>query len=175
MENREKEILRAAEDMVRKGGYNSFSFRDVADAIGIKSSSVHYHFSTKADLGVAVAAYYTEMFLDALGNPDELITANKDPIQVYTKAFREALTKDERMCLCGLLGAEVNGLPPEVAAQTKVFFKRNIEWLTQAHTLQSGRKGAKNKALHTLALLEGAMIVSNVLGDIEAFDKAVLI
>ncbi|PCI53150.1 MAG: TetR family transcriptional regulator [Alphaproteobacteria bacterium] len=173
MQSREKEILKVAEKMVRKGGYNAFSFREIADKVGIKSSSVHYHFPTKADLGAAVAFYYTENFLDRLGNLDELIKARKDPIKTYIKVFRDALTKDKHMCLCGLLGAEVNGLPPEVAGQVKIFFERNIEWLTQAYLLKNGTTAAKKAAMHTLALLEGSMILSNVLGDIKVFDKSI--
>ena len=169
MDNKEQEILDAAEKMVREGGYNSFSFRDIAAAVGVKSSSVHYHFPTKEDLGAAVAQYYTEKFLSALGSPESLSDAGKDPIEAYVTAFKDALTRDKRMCLCGLLGAEINGLPPQVAAQTKVFFERNIEWLEQAYIIQHGKKNAKVDALHTLALLEGAMITSSVLGDTKAF------
>lgn len=168
----EKQILEAAEDMVREGGYNAFSFRDIANTVGIKSSSVHYHFPTKADLGAAVAQHYTDKFLNALGDPQTLIDAKKDPIRIYTKAFKDALEKDKRMCLCGLLGAEINGLPPKVTAKTKIFFKRNIQWLTTAYTLKNGKKDAEASAIQTLALLEGAMIISNVLDDIKAFDDA---
>lgn len=168
----EQKILKATEEMVREGGYNAFSFRDIAKKVGIKSSSVHYHFPTKADLGAAVARYYTEKFMNNLGAPEDIVAAKKDPLEIYIQAFKSALTKDKRMCLCGMLGAEINSLPPEVAAQTKVFFKKNIEWLSTAHTIKHGEKDAQNKALQALSLLEGAMIMSNVLDDIEIFDKA---
>ena len=171
MESKEVEILKAAEVMIREGGYNAFSFREIAKEIGIKSSSVHYHFPTKADLGAAIAEYYTDNFLNYLGDPKELVAQGKSPIEVYIAAFRGALVNDKRMCLCGLLGAEINSLPPEVAAQTKIFFERNIAWLAQAYSLQSS-ENAKEQAMHTLALLEGAMIMSNVLKDIEVFDSA---
>lgn len=175
MDNKEQDILRAAERMVREGGYNAFSFRDIANEVGIRSASVHYHFPTKEDLGAAVAAYYTDKFLGALGEPEELVMAGKDPIKAYVKAFRDALVKDKRMCLCGLLGAEINGLPPKVVAEARVFFERNLDWLTRAYTLQKGEKGGKDKAVQTLAVLEGAMIVSNTLGNNESFDAAVQI
>lgn len=171
MDNKEQAILEVAEKMVREGGYNAFSFRDIADAVGIKSSSVHYHFRTKADLGAAVARYYTQKFLSHLGDPEELIAEQKNPVAVYVNAFRTALLNDKRMCLCGLLGAEIDGLPPAVGAQTKAFFERNIEWLTKAYTL-AGAANARGSALQTLALLEGAMIMSNVLEDIQSFDDA---
>lgn len=172
MENKETEILEAAEKMVREGGYNAFSFREIATAVGIKSSSVHYHFPTKADLGAAVAAYYTDKFIDYLGTPESIIQENKDPIDIYIKAFRDGLNEDKCMCLFGMLGAEAKGLPAEVSAQTKIFFERNIEWLTAAYILKSSKKDARAKAIQTIALLEGAMIISNVMNDIEAFDQA---
>ena len=40
-------IMDAAERRMRSGGFNGFSFRDIADDVGVKSSSVHYHFPTK--------------------------------------------------------------------------------------------------------------------------------
>jgi len=167
----EQKILEAAERMVREGGYNAFSFREIAKEVGIKSSSVHYHFPTKADLGAAVAVYYTDKFFKHIGEIDDLALDKKDPIKVYVQAFKNALTNDKRMCLCGMLGAEINGLPPAVAEQTKIFFERNIKWLTKAYALKD-KRGAKDKAIETLALLEGAMILSNVLGNAKAFDKA---
>lgn len=174
MDNREQEILDAAEQMVREGGYNSFSFRDIATAVGVKSSSVHYHFPTKADLGAAVAKYYTDKFLGQMGTPEALLEKDKDPIKTYTKAFKKSLTKDKRMCLCGLLGAEIEGLPNEVVIETRTSFERNIEWLTAAYTLRDGKKKSKSRAMQTYSLLEGAMMMSVVLDNVKAFDEVAL-
>ena len=66
-QDKELAILETTEEMVRQGGYNSFSFRNIASVVGIKSSSVHYYFNTKEDLGVAVTKFYTDKFLNALG------------------------------------------------------------------------------------------------------------
>ncbi len=171
-DDREAAILQVAEDMVRQGGYNSFSFRNIAAAIGIKSSSVHYHFSTKEDLGAAVAKHYTDKFIDSLGNSDELIAAGKDPINVYVKGFRKALSEDKGMCLCGMLGAEVEVLPERVVAETRQFFTRNIAWLEKAYRGLGHTKGAKEKAVQAVSLLEGAMLTSNVMDEMRFFDMA---
>lgn len=40
-------IMDAAERRMRIGGFNGFSFREIAADVGVKSSSVHYHFPTK--------------------------------------------------------------------------------------------------------------------------------
>ena len=172
MESKEMQILEAAEKMVREGGYNAFSFREIAKTVGIKSSSVHYHFPTKADLGAAVAAYYTDKFLNYLGDPESIFQENKDPVDIYIQAFRDALVTDKRICLCGMLGAEVDGLPEEVSAQTKIFFERNIKWLTAAYTLKGAGKDSKARAIQAISILEGAMISSNVMGDTSIFDQA---
>ena len=44
-------ILSAAEKRVRAVGFNAVSFRDLANDVGVKSSSVHYHLPRKQDLG----------------------------------------------------------------------------------------------------------------------------
>ncbi|MEM6886201.1 MAG: TetR/AcrR family transcriptional regulator [Verrucomicrobiota bacterium] len=169
MNQKEQQILDAAEKMVRAGGYHTFSFRDIANEVGIKSSSVHYHFSTKGELGAAVAKRYTDTFFELLGDPEALLRSGKEPLEVYVGAFEQALIRDKRMCLCGLLGAEADGLPPEVADQAKVFFERNIEWLTRAYSLGGKPNDARDSAIQTLSLLEGAMITSIVVRDIEVF------
>jgi len=61
-----------SEVKVRLGGYNNFSFREIANEVGIKSARVHYHFPTKADLGAELAHQYTDAFLGALGDFDEI-------------------------------------------------------------------------------------------------------
>src|SRR3954463_4416416 len=51
-------IIQAAADLLQKVGYRSFSFRDLAEVVGVRSASNHYHFRTKADLGVALVEWY---------------------------------------------------------------------------------------------------------------------
>lgn len=47
-------LLDAAGEMLQQVGYGAFSFRDLARQVGIRSASIHYHFPTKADLGLAL-------------------------------------------------------------------------------------------------------------------------
>ena len=64
------EIMSTAQELIQNKGYNGFSFRDVADAVGIKSASIHYHFPTKSDLVKEIAANYRAAFQLALGEID---------------------------------------------------------------------------------------------------------
>ncbi|WP_024610859.1 MULTISPECIES: TetR/AcrR family transcriptional regulator [unclassified Pseudoalteromonas] len=169
--SKKEALLKAAENKVRLGGYSNFSFRELASEVGIKSASVHYHFPTKADLGAELAHQYTNSFLAALGEPNELKASGKNPINVYTQLFRSALVTDRKMCLCGLLGAESDSLPDKVRLEVKRFFNENLAWLAAAH-LVNGDLNPTQSAIQTVSLLEGAMMISKTLDDNSYFELA---
>lgn len=154
----------AAERRIRTAGYNGFSFRDLASDVGVKSSSIHYYFPTKEDLGVAVARRYTDRFFETLGR------ISGCPETRLRAAYGKAMEKDGRMCLCGVLGTASTSLPGQVALEAKRFFNCALEFLLP------DRKPASRKdrdwGLQILAILEGAMMLSLALGDIEAFRSA---
>jgi TetR/AcrR family transcriptional repressor of nem operon len=162
---RAEEILDAAERRIREAGYNGFSFRDLAEDVGVRSASVHHHFPTKAALGAAVARRYTDRFIAALDG-----VAGHELAAAWRAAFRRALQEDGRMCLCGVLGAEAGALPPEVAAEARRFFERGADLLAGAQEVQDA--SARDAGLRILATLEGAMLLARALGDLTAFDRA---
>lgn len=156
-------ILDKAELRIRDSGYNAFSFRHLAADLGIKSASVHYHFPTKGALGAAVAERYTDRFLAAVQSP-----SRRDVVAVYRKAFRQALERDGRVCLCGMLAAEVGSLPPDVAVAVRCFFDRCVDDLAS----RLGPPRARRRALRVMALLEGAMVLARLYGRPALFDDA---
>jgi len=168
-----EEILDVAERMARTGGYNGFSFREIAKRVGIKAASVHYHFPGKDDLGAAVARRYTDRFLAALGPADNHSVAPEDLLQRYVDAYRRSIAEDDLMCLCGIFGAEIADLPAPVAEKTRLFFERCIAWLTRvmsrAHPDAPQEKAAA-AALRLTATMEGALILSRSLDDVTVFD-----
>jgi TetR/AcrR family transcriptional repressor of nem operon len=172
MKDTKEAILAVTEKMIRDGGYNSFSFRNIADAVGIKSSSVHYHFASKEDLGVAVTQYYTHKFMAALGCAKDLSAQGLNPLESYIAVFRRTLIADKKICLCGVLGAETDVLPESVVYEVKSFFQTNIKWLSEAYQVLGESRLAQPRAIQALSLLEGAMITSQVMGDISVFDSA---
>ena len=154
-------ILDAAERRARRGGYHGFSFRDVADDVGVKSASVHYHFPTKADLAAALAQRYAARAEEFLGDPVALGEAGA--VDRLTQLFRNALLEEDKMCLCGVFGAERDSLPEQVASATARFFTMTLDYLA--------RVGAP--AAETLAKLEGALILARTLRRVDLFDEAV--
>jgi TetR/AcrR family transcriptional repressor of nem operon len=60
------QLLDAAQELAQTRGYNAFSYRDLAERVGIRSASIHHHFPSKADLGRALVARYRDRFSDGL-------------------------------------------------------------------------------------------------------------
>lgn len=172
---RKQELIIAAQTKVREGGYNNFSFRELAKEVGIKSASVHYHFPTKADLGAEIAKQYTDAFMNALGEPHTITESGNDPITAFAMLFKNSLLQDKQMCLCGLLGAEADILPNLVREEVKGFFNRALIWLEQAYSSssQTNLLNAKQLAIQTISILEGAMMISIVNDDNSIFDSAI--
>ena len=154
-DNRSK-IVDIAERMVRSGGYNGFSFREIAAEIGIKSSSVHYHFATKEVLALEVARRYTENFLNALGIAAPEGRTSEEQIQHYCHIFQLAFEESGRACLCGMLSNEVALLPESVREAVVDFVNANIAWLEIALG-QKVERESKKVAKLIYCGLEGAM------------------
>lgn len=161
-------ILEAAERRVRESGFSEMSFRELADDVGIKSASVHYHFPTKFDLGEALVERYTVQFkadLDAIDTAD-LWTALDGFIALYTRA----LVLGHSICLCAMMGAEAIGLPDSVNRNTKAFFAMNMHWLEELFEKHVGGRKPETAAM-VVAALEGGMIMASASNDRAIFDR----
>jgi TetR/AcrR family transcriptional repressor of nem operon len=168
-------IMTAARAVVQARGYNGLSFRELAKAVGIKSASIHYHFPTKSDLGAALARAYTK---EATAYFNGLLAAKSsgDWVKTYTGVFRSALVNDNRMCLCGIMAAEHDDLPPEVRVEVDRFTDANIAFV--AKMLAARKSGAVTKTVQRRALaifgaIEGAQLVARGRGDVAVFDEIV--
>jgi TetR/AcrR family transcriptional regulator, transcriptional repressor for nem operon len=160
-------ILDAAEARVRRGGYSAFSFRELAEDVGVKSSTVHYYFYTKPELAEALARRYTERAIEQLGDAEGL--GAKEAVERVTSLFRSALVRDDRMCLCGVLGAERDALPPPVEAAVAGFFRTILDYL-RAGLAEDSSQGTPEAIL---ARLEGALILARSLRDPSVFEMAI--
>lgn len=166
-------LLDAAETGIRLRGYHAVSFRDLADELEIKSSSVHYYFRQKEDLGLAVVERYTARVFAALKAQAANAETPTDHLAALCAVYRQALKGSDSICLCGMLGAESAGLPPKLAAAVAAFFQANIDWITSVLPQKLPAKARREKATHILATLQGAMTVAGSLKSHKVFDEAV--
>jgi TetR/AcrR family transcriptional regulator, transcriptional repressor for nem operon len=162
-------LLDVATALVQTRGFHGFSFHDLADAIGIKTASIHYHFPTKADLGQQMVQRYTKQFMERLGPADD--GTPRACLMRYADLFRGSLT-DHKMCLCGMVGAEITGMPDAMTADVQAFFAVNRDWLSVV-LARAGIAAPDVQASVFLATLEGALMIARVSNDPVSFDAVV--
>jgi TetR/AcrR family transcriptional repressor of nem operon len=155
-------IMDAAERRIQSGGFGGFSFREIAADVGVKSSSIHYHFPTKEDLAAAVVRRWAQHTSESI---DQEFEKDPDPVRVWTKTFRGIALSEPHMCPCTVLGASSYDLPEQVAVEVKRFFK-----MCQDKLVAEGL--SPSKASEFLSTLVGAMVVANALRDSAEYDRA---
>ena len=159
-------ILDVAERLVQVRGFNGFSYADIAEELEVRKPSIHYHFPAKADLGRRLIERYRERFMAILAEIDGQEEDAAERLRRYAALYAAVLRDRNRMCLCGMLAADYNTLPPEVRDEVIRFFDDNEAWL--AGVLEEGRSTktiafegpAELKARFLLSSLEGAMLVA---------------
>ena len=171
-----RQLLVVAEKLVRARGYNGFSYRDLADQIGIKTASIHYYFPAKGDLGEALVECERDEFAKNLAQLDAL---EKDPrrrLERFIQLFQATtIGCDNRMCLGAMLAVEQETLPDAVGQAVRRLFADNEAWL--AKLLEAGRKkrqfrfkgSAQVVARSLFSSLEGALLMARAFRDIRRF------
>jgi TetR/AcrR family transcriptional repressor of nem operon len=152
-------ILDAAESRARRGGYHGFSFRDLAEDVGIKSASVHHHFPTKEQLAEVLTHRYVDRMASYLGDP-----ARRSPraaVKHLAAMFLRANEVDDQMCLCGMFAAEDGALPQRVRPEVAGYFDLIETWLEAA--LRPAKSAPK--PLEIIAALEGGLLLSRARRD----------
>lgn len=171
-------ILSSAQHLVQQRGYNGFSYADIADEVGIRKASLHHHFPTKTDLGLALIERYAADFDVALESIDAAKIKADTKLLRYVALYRATLEAD-RVCLCGMLAAEALTLDAALLPKLRQFFARNTEWL--ATVLSAGRDDARfqfsgsatDHARAFLAALQGALMMARSSGDATDFDRTI--
>ena len=173
--NSKEAILAAAKRTAQAHGYSGLNFRDLADEVGIKAASIHYHFPSKADLGAAVAKRYWE---DTAAQLESMLAETPDPLRClhqYPDVFRKALENNNRMCLCSFMGAEHDDLPDAVKKEVQTFADVNVAWLSKllsaATVVSSGESEARARAI--FAAVAGAQLMARSRSDISLYDALI--
>jgi TetR/AcrR family transcriptional repressor of nem operon len=170
-------ILDAAEGLAQTRGYNGFSYADIAAQLGVTKASLHYHFPSKAELGRALIERYRAVFTEALDSIDRETNEPCRKLERYV-ALYDAVLRNDKMCLCGMLAAEYATLPAPMQEQLHLFFDANERWLTIV--LEEGRRvgrfafreGAYERAGVLLGALEGALLIARSYRDPKRFAVA---
>lgn len=172
-----EKILDVAEQLAQTRGFNGFSYADIAAKLHVTKASLHYHFPSKAELGRALIVRYHTVFGQALAAIDQQTAETLEKLRQYIGLY-DAVMRNDRMCLCGMLAAEYATLPSPMQDELLRFFDANEHWLTAV--LEDGRRAGElafkeppqERARIVLETLEGAMLVARSYGDGRRFLSA---
>ena len=91
------------------------------DALGIRKASIHYHFPSKTELGIAVVDRYVERFGNALAViAGETANSSMAMLDHYVAPYLEFSATSDKVCLCGALAGEMMALPTELRTASTV-------------------------------------------------------
>lgn len=159
-------ILQAASELLKTRGFNAFSYRDLAERVGIKSSSVHYYFPTKQDLGHALLQDYRDAVQEALARLEQhsdVAERLRGLVAIFAGTAEQG-----QCCLAGMLASDYATLEEPLRQEVRDFFTQVEQWLThqaQAAVPERDLPEATQLGRLAFALLEGALLSAHVHGD----------
>lgn len=170
------EILAHTRALLVAGGYNSFSYADLAERVNIAKASIHHHFPSKAVLVQTLVARYRQEAKDGLAALGQQLDDPLSELNAYADYWAGCIRSGEHpFCICAMLATELPTIPPEVAAEVKAHFQDLDAWLVsvlkrgvaagQFHLLNSPAISARA----FMAVVHGAMLVARALDDPKSF------
>ena len=160
-------LLDSAESLIKVRGFNAFSFRDLQRQVGVKTSTIHYYFATKADLANAVLERFLLQHRQSLLSLESKQPSAIKRLQSIADFFVANSEKGE-FCLGGMLSSELNALNLEAKKILADFFGHFEMWVEA--TIDLGKNNgemdksvnAKHSAQVFVAAIEGGMLITRV-------------
>ena len=176
------QILDLAETLIQTRGYSAFSYQDIADSLGIRKASIHYHFPSKADLGVAVVDRYIAYFGDGLtAIADDQSQSSMTMLDFYVQPYLQFASTPDRVCLSAALAGEMMAMPPKVRERVDHFFRTHQVWLSEILKRGEARgefklpAPASKVARYVFAALQGALLVKRTTNDLSQINDVVAV
>jgi TetR/AcrR family transcriptional repressor of nem operon len=170
------DILACARSLIVAGGYNGFSYADIADVVGIRKASIHHHFPSKAELVRVLVSRYREAAEEGIRNLEHSVAGPLEQLRAYIGYWKACIgDASAPFCVCALLAGELPILPDEVALEVRAYFRFLSGWLMSVL-----ERGVQQKAIVLvntpqveaeifMATVHGAMLSARAYGDTGIF------
>lgn len=163
-----EQLLEHTLTLLAMRGYNGFSYRDLAELVGVKTSSIHYYFPAKEDLALAAVQAYTVTVGDILRGIDASLPL-KEQIDRYLALWRKDLGTG-RVCPYCMLAADACCMPQNVLAALQTFQCMHEAWISQRLERAVTEKGIELPgtpgacAMTILGALQSGLISARLFG-----------
>ncbi len=161
-------LIEAGRDLMLEKGWTGFSYKDIADQVGIRKASIHHHFPKKEDLGLAIIASWQQM-MEGIFRGVESEHAN---IYERLEALQTAVLNHQdikHICPAGILDADFMNLPESMQEQTRLMHERRLalysSWLAEGRKQKtlSFTGDPEDQAIAILSGFQGAMQVERTM------------
>ncbi|MEI2416441.1 TetR/AcrR family transcriptional regulator [Orrella sp. JC864] len=128
--NTRDQLLDYAQALIGSRGCNGFSYRDLAQHVGVKTSSIHYYFPCKDDLVREAIERYSEEATARVYAIDATLPA-PDKLDRYAELLEGKVSAGKQLCIGGMMASDLASLPESVQCVLRRFFLSMESWLEQ--------------------------------------------
>lgn len=165
------QIIEIAQEYIQKVGFHAFSYRDIAERVGIRTASIHYHFPTKAHLAMAIVDRVRDATDAAVAEIEASAAPPGERLRRYCGLFLQTWGTGDRLCPMCMLAMGQDAIPAEVQSGVRDFWQGGESWV--ARTVRDGQAtGAFRRDLDPrsvgrtfVAALEGGMVAARAFSD----------
>lgn len=159
MTDTRRQLKQIATEHIRRQTLHAASFREMGKALGIKSSSVHYHFDNRDALLQELVADYEQDFFQQLEERCADVTSPGQRLQTLASLFIDN-HRAQFQCLCLAFAAAGDEASAQQRQAVQQFLLRLEAWVTdtlaRAHLLALPRT---ELARVIVSSLEGALLL----------------
>jgi TetR/AcrR family transcriptional repressor of nem operon len=168
--NTRETIIETAHRLLLQRGINGFSYRDIAEPLGVKNAAIHYHFPNKMDLVKALIEDNYAVLRKATAEFMAYGGAARPQLEGLFEYARHQCACGRPVCMVGALSIDFEELPDGVRRALDRFMRDSVAWL--AKVLETGREQgefdfrgqARSKAAAILATIQGSRQLARIHG-----------
>jgi len=158
-------ILELAIALIQERGVMGWSYEDISQAVGIRKSSIHYHFPKKEDLFVAACESYIGKATAGLSVEGK---SGEEAIWRLAEVYQGVLESEGKTCLCQILTYDIARHSENLQGVLTVFFEE-LEAFLRGALLKGQEDGefrkeinVKQQARFLLSAFQGLLILGNI-------------
>ena len=158
-------LIEAANKLVQQQGFNQTTLADIAQKSKVPLGNVYYYFKTKDELGHALIEHRTGCYQSQISEWDKL----PEPRARILAAIKTVADNREMVaqsgCPVGSLCQELHKEGGPLADKSAGMFSAMLGWLEAQFRLLGTGKESSGHALHLVAALQGASLLTNAFND----------